>query len=58
MFSFNILQQSNIRDLSLKNIAVMFQANTEEIANTPCIANVSGCMPMACFMFVKKKNNL
>jgi len=44
MFSLNVSQQSNISDISLKNIAVMSQANAET-PNCPdgCLANGNGC---------------
>lgn len=42
MFSFNMSQQSNRSDISLKDIAKMVSANAEEDL-APCISNGAGC---------------
>ena len=43
LFSFNISQQNNTKDISLMNIAVMSQANAEGGTDNPCIDYGSGC---------------
>lgn len=55
VFCFNISQQSNIRDLALKNIEVMSYAKAEESSSTPCIENGSGCTANSLYYPTKKE---